>query len=73
MLDNPAVVILGACGVIINLLFSGGTLYKLIEFANDYGAVKEKVRAHGEEIERLRDFSHALKDGKIPIKFHSAD
>lgn len=69
-MDNPYLIVLGAFGIVLNLLFSGGTMFKLIEFAKDYGAVKEKVRSQGEEIERLRDFSHDLREGRIPIVHH---
>lgn len=67
MLNNPILIVLGALAVLLNLVFSGGTLYKLIDFARDYGALKEKVHTHAEEIERLRAFTHDLRDGKIPF------
>ena len=60
--DSPLLIILGAFGIVLNLLFSGGTLFKLIEFAKDWGTTKEKVHTHGEEITRLRDGHHELRN-----------
>jgi len=55
---SPIVIVLGAFGIVLNLLFSGGALYKLIDFASDYGATKQKVNTLHTEQETMRDHYH---------------
>lgn len=61
-MDNPIILTLGALGIVINLLFSGGTLFKLIEFAKDYGQLKQTVHTNDMEVSRARDNIHELRN-----------
>lgn len=61
-MTSPIFVVLGAFGVLLNLVFSGGTLLKLIDFAKEWGILKEKVHSHDTEILRLRDAHHDLRN-----------
>lgn len=49
-----ALVAVGGFGV-LNTLFSGATLFKLIDFAQDYGAHKARTLKNEEEIGKLKD------------------
>jgi hypothetical protein len=61
-LNNPVIIIVGALGLLLNLLFSGGTLFKLLDLAREWGIQSEKVMHHDHEILRLRDAHHDLRD-----------
>lgn len=65
--NNPVILTFGILAVCLNLLFSGGTLWKLIDFARRYGVMEHTVKTHQEEIGRLREFQDDLRDGKIPL------
>lgn len=67
-MEGPLLPALIIGGVLLNILISSGALWKLISFAEGYGALKQTVETHDKEIERLRTFSHELRDGKIPVK-----
>jgi hypothetical protein len=51
---SPATVLVISL-VFINTLISSGTLWKVIDFAKDYGGLKQQVKTHDEEIKRLRN------------------
>lgn len=57
-MDETAIRILIIGGGILNLLFSGGALYKLIDFASDYGATKNTVHTLKDESANLRQHYH---------------